>query len=357
MIATDASGSNAAALGTTREHVESLTVVWDHGERDDLALVNSDRTQTIARGLKELLRERERIVENNRSRAPFDRCGYRLHDVLTPKGIDLKQILVGSEGTLGLVTGAVLKTIPLPTVTMAMVIGFASIERATTTGVSISKIANVVACDFLDRRLLALGQGLTIPSDVEAILIVTIEADSSAIAEDTSLAVTDRAREGRVIVEPTDALDGVLAIRQFRRSALSALYAIGAGARPTAIIEDLGVPPDALPECLAKIQALLRRRNITATMHAHCPMGVVHLLPLVDLDLPGDRDRLWPLADELYAIVHEYRGRCLSRGETDFRSAIDFQSRQDRRPGSDPAGLALAADERIETPHALAGLE
>lgn len=308
MIATDASGSNAAAVGTMRDHVAGLTVVWDNGDRDELNVANDPRTHQIATGLADLLSDRKSIIKANRSEMPFDRCGYRLHDVLTPTGVDLKRIIVGSEGTLAIVSEAVLKTTPMPMIAMESAIGFASIDEAAKAGVVLRSIDGVVSCDLLDRRLVSLGQGFQVSSDIEAMLIVGLEADSMERCQRTVRELTSATDAGRMIVEPTDDLAAFEAIRNFRRTSLSALYALRAGPRPTAIVEDLGVPPERVPEFLSRLQAMVRTRDLTASVLVHCPMGAVHLLPFVDLDRPADRDRLWPLADELSRLVKEFQG-------------------------------------------------
>jgi FAD/FMN-containing dehydrogenase/Fe-S oxidoreductase len=302
MIATDASGSDAAVHGTMRDAVDDLTVVWDSGDVDSLSRADQPRTQEIAQGLSGLLRDGAATIATKRSRAPFDRAGYRLHDVLTPTGVDLRRIVVGSEGTLGLITEAVLKTVPIPKWTTGAVIGFASIDEAAKTGLAIARRPGVVACDLLDRRLTALGKGLAVPGEIEAVLIVTAESDAPDDRRDAFL------NDGTLLHGPASDPATLAAIRHFRTTALAAVYAIGAGARPTAIVEDCGVPPEVLPEFLAAVQALFRAKDRTVTLLAHVPMGVVHLLPFADLDRPADRERLWPLADELYGIVRSLGG-------------------------------------------------
>jgi FAD/FMN-containing dehydrogenase/Fe-S oxidoreductase len=308
MIGTDASGSNAAAVGTMRDSVLGLTVVWDSGDRDELSVANNPRTHQIATGLADLLRERQTVIAANRSANPRDRCGYRLHDLLTPTGIDLKRILVGSEGTLAIVTEAILKSTPIPVISASAAIGFASIDVAAKAGAALGTVPGVVSCDFLDRRLASLGQGLPVSSDVESMLIIDIEADSDERYQRTVQSLLRAAAGGTMIVEPTMDAGAAAAIRQFLPSSLAALHSLRAGPRPTAIVDNLGVPPDRVPEFLSGLQALIRSRDFTASVFVNCPMGAVHLMPFVDLDHPADRDRLWPLADELSRFVKEFQG-------------------------------------------------
>ena len=170
--------------GYLRDHVAGLRVVWDNGTADMLNASDpaQERSQAILRGTAELIRDNQATIQANRPRTPFTRCGYQLHDVLTEDRLNLAKLLVGSEGTLGIVTEATLRTIPLPDGTASAAIGFTAIDDAARTGSIIRTSPGIVTCDLLDRRLISLGKGLTVPAEVEAVLLLSAEADSPSAA-------------------------------------------------------------------------------------------------------------------------------------------------------------------------------
>jgi FAD/FMN-containing dehydrogenase/Fe-S oxidoreductase len=310
MIATNASGANAAVHGYLRDHVAGLRVVWDNGTVDELNGMESreERTQTILRSTADLIRDNQATIQANRPRTPFTRCGYQLHDVLTDDRLNLAKILVGSEGTLGIVTEATLRTIPLPGGTASAAIGFTSIDLAARAGTRVRTLPGIVTCDLLDRRLISLGKGLTVPAEVEAVLLLSAEADSEAdavLALQVAILAVESTPGLIVLATPTNHSS---AIETFRSTAVSGLYGLGIGPRPIAVVEDVGVPPELVPDFLARLTPILRAADLSASLLVHSPTGVVHIRPLVDLHSPDHRDKLWPLADAIYAQVLELGG-------------------------------------------------
>ncbi|MBA2226750.1 FAD-binding oxidoreductase [Thermogemmata fonticola] len=336
MIATNASGSNLYRHGYIRDYVQELEVLWDNGESARLIspaarpcplkrgesgetgvrpaappAAEGPRTADIRRGVTELLSAHRHLIACRPTATPYDRCGYRLDDVWTPAGVDLARLLVGSEGTLGLVTAARLRTIPLPGGCAMLLLGFASLEAAVRAGSDCRRFP-LTACDLLDQRLLSLRRrpahpgALAIPPSVAAALLVTIEADSpeQALERGWGLANTLCSAAGAVLLaEPSCDPQQQARMRAVRQEAVRGLYALGPGPRPLPGIEDLGVPAEELPAFIAALLELLQRREVTAALLIHLLTGQVHLRPLLDLEQPQDRVRLWTLAEEVHTLV------------------------------------------------------
>ncbi|MBX9581307.1 MAG: FAD-binding protein [Gemmataceae bacterium] len=312
MVATNASGGNAARYGYTRDHVAGLGVVWDSGTADLVGQGSgargqgSERTGEVRAATEALVRANQQLLHLTRPHTPFNRCGYLLHDVLTPTGLDLGKVLVGSEGTLGFVTSVTLRTVPLPGGTCVTLLGFPTVDAAARAALDL-RAYGPVSCDLLDRRLLALSRpaGLS-PSAAGAALVVAFEADTAREATERAWGAVEGLRAAHrlaVLADPTADPDGAARARAVRTAAVSGLYGLGAGPRPVAFIEDIGVPPDALPEFLAKATEALRRFDLTGSVLAHALAGQAHVRPLVDLDDPADRAKLWPVAEAVHALA------------------------------------------------------
>lgn len=323
MIATDASGGRAARHGYTRDHVRHLRVVWDDGTADDVRRPGTEahgapqpRTLEIRAGVSELLQANGELIAAYRPKTPFNRCGYRLESANGPAGPDLVQILVGSEGTLGIVTAATLRTIPLPGGRAAVAFGFANFEDALH-GSRLARDLCPAACEVLDRRLITLARtqshraAVLVPQDTESVLLVEFERDTPGAAVDDARNLIDTLKSVHGLAlfavpafEPA-AMEELWAIRG---AALPSLYAVRRGARPLAFVEDIGVHPDDVPEFVARAKAVLKRFEITSTFLVHAATGQLHVRPFLDPDRPEDAARLWPLAEELHGLAIEMGG-------------------------------------------------
>ena len=123
MVGLDSAGIRSLRYGTTADHVCRLSVVFANGETADVGFEPwpsaeddepVDFKEHIVRKLGTLYRRQVEVIARRRPRSPRNRAGYALGPAATPIGIDLARLLVGSEGTLALVTEATLRTVPIP---------------------------------------------------------------------------------------------------------------------------------------------------------------------------------------------------------------------------------------------------
>ena len=320
MVATNASGGNAYRYGYTRDHVLGLDVVLDDGTSASLGKAEesnpqlapaSERLEQLKRATAQLLTANSAIIAQNRPLTTFNRCGYLLHDILTADNPNLARLLVGSEGTLAVTTAATLRTVPLPGGTCVMLLGFPTLDAAVRAGIDLRHFSPV-SCDLLDRRLLSITRRSSpegigpIPQPVGAALVVTFEGDTEREASERGHGAIETLRHRhllRALAEPTCTPEGIARIRGLREAAVGGLYGLTHGARPVAFVEDVGVPVENLPAYLAGVQDVLKRHELTASFLIHALTGQVHTRPLIDLDNPVDRTKLWPAAEAIHALA------------------------------------------------------
>lgn len=311
MIATNASGGTAHRHGTTRDHLAAVTCVWDDGTTSN----DESRTAAIRAAAEALIATHRSTLDAHPPRTRFDRCGYRLHDALANGALDLARAVAGSEGTLAFVTEATLRTVPIAGGTSLVLLGFPSLESALNAALELREL-DPVGCDLLDRRLLASTRA---PALVAAALVVAFETDTVREALERGAAAIDKLKENHrllVLAEPAVDPAGLAAIRSFRKEAVDGLYGLGAGPRPLAFIEDVGVPVEALPEFIAKAQDALQSHELSASFLVHALTGQIHTRPMVDLESPEHREKLWPLAEAVHAIAIALGGTVTSQHGT-----------------------------------------
>ncbi len=335
MIGTNASGPNVFAHGYTRGHTRGLRAVWDNGETATLTPTRQAsgaedtpqlRTIEIRSNAAALLSANRGLIDRCRPATPFHRGGYLLHEALTAAGgLDLVNLLVGTEGTLAIVTEATLGTVPLPGGVAVAVVGFLSLTEALRAGLTLRAAGGVVACDVFDQRLLALARpqpagGWPVPDGVAAVLVAEFEAESPAAAVTDCRSAIERVREAfaaAALVEPTGTPGGVDRVQQFRRRVTTAAYtATATAATPLSLVEDTAVPGEELLRYVSGVNELCRRAELPAVLHAHPLSGQVQVRPLVDRHRERDRAALWPLADQVYQLAAAVGGTISTRHGT-----------------------------------------
>jgi FAD/FMN-containing dehydrogenase/Fe-S oxidoreductase len=330
MAAGNASGPRAFRHGYIRDHVDAIRVVLDDGSAAGVGRTSRwppaegehGRLQDVISSVVTLLDQNAEVIRDCQPRTRFNRCGYLLHDVLDAEYLDLARLLIGSEGTLGLFTEIVLRTIPLPSGRSAALLGFASLDAALGAAQTVL-LTGPTACELMDRRLLRLARGdaavsALIPTEAEAVLLVEYEADGPAEARVFAFDLINRLTQADrpPLALASSEADEIDLFWRVHEAALSSLAALRGTERPTAVVEDVAVPVEVLPEYLRRVQDVLQRREVVATYLISAAAGQVDMRPFLDLRRREDGAKLWALADEVYDIVLEMGGTISSRNGT-----------------------------------------
>ena len=198
VIALDASGSHWMSYGSARSTVEKLQIVLADGEVVEVGrhsvpngntIASHYRRDTIVRRVGDLLERRQTLIQKNRPNSLVNRSGYHVFDVLDEGNLDLAKMLVGSEGTLAIVTEATLKIEPVPKHRGVMLLFFDRLDAAARAALEVAK-SGVSACDLLDQRLLTIARDddvrydVLIPSQAEAMLLIEYSGDDANAVRD-----------------------------------------------------------------------------------------------------------------------------------------------------------------------------
>ncbi|WP_439563895.1 FAD-binding oxidoreductase [Microcella sp.] len=254
-IATNAGGLLCAKYGVTREAVLGLDVVLADGT--------------------------------------LMRLGHRTVKGVT--GLDLTALMIGSEGTLGVIVGATLKLTPLPTGPVATIgATFPTVEDAAAASAAITAARiRPAAMELIDPvALAAILRHLALPDRAPGTAHLLVQTDGEAAEAEARAALTIITGLGGIAELTTDPHEGerMLAVRRAMHPAMEALGQV--------LIEDVAVPRSQLPAMFAAIRRIGERHGILIPTVAHAGDGNLH----PNLVCDGDEvpDVIWTAAGELF---------------------------------------------------------
>jgi FAD/FMN-containing dehydrogenase len=237
--------------------------------------------------------------------------GYAL-DAYLPRR-DLRQLLIGSEGTLALITEVELSLEPVPE-TRGLTLVAAGDAPELAAFCETARQIGASACEFLGRRLLSMCQ---LDRDPElgllargAWALVLIELEGTEDEVEAGLRALGRDLGGSprwsVTTRDPEAMDRLWGLRH-RASPIIAREA-GEGRISTQFIEDSVVPPDAVGLYIEGVEEILQARGFDAVVFGHAGDGNVHVNPLVDVESPDWRDRVRATLHDTAGLVRDLGG-------------------------------------------------
>ncbi len=197
-------------------------------------------------------------------------------------GYSLKDIFIGSEGTLGVITKILLRLIPKPAAKKTMVATYADMGAAAQT-VSDIIAAKIIPCtlEFLDRTTIHCVEDyakIGLPLDCEALLLMETDGHPAVVAEEAqqmeAIARKNGCKEVRVAQDEAEALK----LASARRSAFSALARLA----PTVILEDATVPRDQLAHMVRFVEQVAQKHRLKVGTFGHMGDGNLHPTFLTD---------------------------------------------------------------------------
>ena len=215
-------------------------------------------------------------------------------------GFSLKDVMIGSEGTLGVIAKVLLKLIPKPAAKKTMVATFDAMDHAAQT-VSDIIAAQIIPCtlEFLDRTTIHCVEDFAkvgLPLDCEALLLMETDGHPAAVAEEAGkmeeLARANGAKEVRVAKDDAEAAQLATA----RRSAFSALARLA----PTTILEDATVPRSELAHMIRFVAEVAKKHELKIGTFGHMGDGNLHPTFLTDERNKDEMRRVHEAFDEIF---------------------------------------------------------
>ena len=321
MASTDASGKGSRIYGKTADNVLGLELVLASGQR----LASDAPAPNWAAPMLEQI---GRACDAGRGPllARIPRLSRRF------SGLDLERarpdcdtlewwrLIIGAEGTLGLVTRLRLRLVPRPATSLLCVIAFDSFARVLdATGALLD--SEPLAIEVMDEWVLRLAREAGLLDNLPA----TLRGEGGrspvyAFVEFAGDDVTELRRRMTHCVDVAAGLPGYLlshATEDAREIAhLWSVRAASVGLlggskdrrRPISFVEDCVVPPERLASFVADFTAILTRHGLDFGMYGHADVGCLHIRPALDMDDTGDRQRYKAISDAVFDAVTRHGG-------------------------------------------------
>ncbi len=264
MVGTNASGSHSLKYGSTVDNLISVQVVTPKGN-----LVSLPQKRFLAR---KILKIANLETQKHFPRVSKNSCGYRV-DKITKKS-DVQKIIAGSEGTLGIITSAKLKTLPIPRQTVLIISSYKTLKEAAYDVPKILKLGPS-AVEVIDYNI-ARHIRVSLPKGTKCLLFVEFDDSISRKRKKCTGLLS-----GKMVIHTTKEKQ-IARWWSHRNSALS--HTLRNTSRNEMIfssMEDATVPVHRLPLLLDLVEYLTSRYPIRVIVYGHAGNGNLHTRPIL----------------------------------------------------------------------------
>lgn len=322
-VANNSSGEKSVKYGDTRDYVRSLRVVLANGEVIETRRLNKRELGKklglatfegeIYRAIDALIEENQELIAKSVTGVTKNTAGYYLNDIKRKDGsFDLTPLIVGSQGTLGLVTEVTFETELYISDPALVVAYFDDLEQAQTAVLELRGLPEMPsAIEMVDDQLLKVVDQLN-PNQLRDVIskpfprvVMLIEFDNAN--ERTQKKLVKKTQKlldkiGATYHVETDPAEQEK-LWKIRHASASIVGHTEGGLKALPIIEDGIVPPERFREYLEGVYAIFERAHLQAAVWGHAGDAHLHVQPFLDLGQVGDRQKVFKLMDEYAQLV------------------------------------------------------
>ncbi|MBU6415388.1 FAD-binding oxidoreductase [Patescibacteria group bacterium] len=345
MIANNCGGEKTLVYGKMEKYVREITMVLRDGnpyvfrsltapeleEKKKLAAVEGK----IYRGISELVEQNYELLQNAKPRVSKNSSGYYLWNVLDKAAgtFDLTKLIVGSQGTLGVITEAKIALIKPKAYSRLLVIflrdmsslasvinhvlkfqpeSFESYDDHTFTvalklfpAIAKQLRGNIIrmAFQFFPEFWMAITGGIP-----KLVLLAEFTGDSAGEAEEKANLAEKSLADFHLKTKITKSDAEAEKYWVVRRESFNLLRHRVKNMRTAPFIDDIALLPEQLPEFLPKLYAMLNEYDILYTIAGHAGDANFHIIPLMDFSRPDAKKIIEELAEKVYKLVFDFHG-------------------------------------------------
>ena len=327
-IGNNTCGAHSVIYGKTLDHIKELDVVLSDGSRAHFAPLTASELEgrlsagglegDIYRGVMRIAAEQQEEIDRTYAKIQRRVSGYNLDEFVPQAGltgpVNLARMVVGSEGTLCVVTEAKVNLVARPTMTSLSVLHFRSVFDASEATMKVlghdPSSVELIDKMILDRCREALGQSRLlsfIEGDPGAMLLVEFYGENEAeltrkmdaLKRDIGLAyacvnILDRAEQA--------------AVWNVRKGGLGLLMSIRGDAKPIPFVEDPAVDPSVMGDFVRRFDEIVTSHGTIAGYYGHAAVGCLHIRPMISLKNREGIDKMVSIGDAVSDLIKEFGG-------------------------------------------------
>lgn len=345
MVGNNAGGEKTFSYGQVIDFVEELEVVLADGNTYIVKPLNETELQAklaqrdfegqFYQKIYKLITDNYRIIQQAKPTTSKNSAGYYLWRVWDGKIFDLTKLFVGSQGTLGLITKIKWRVVPIKRKSRLVVFFLNDLSKL---GEVVSHVSEIhpesfeiydehsfrlglryfpeilakmkgprwkLMWSFLPEFWMMLTNGLP-----KVVLMAEFTGDDEkVVSEQAERAATNIKEHFNLAVHVTAGPEEAQKYWVMRRESYNLLRQHNARKMSAPFIEDIVVHPDQLPEFMPKLNAILEKYpEFVYTIAGHAGDANFHIIPLLDLSIPKNRDQIIEMCDQVFQLVLSYKG-------------------------------------------------
>jgi len=329
MIGNNSSGMYSLVYGKTIDHVLELRVMLSDGSVVHMGPLSEEELRAkltldslegrVYRTVHRLAHEHADEIARRFPRLLRRVGGYNL-DAFVPadggRGFNLANIIVGSEGTLGVILAAKLRLVPRPRHTAIGILAFETLDDALDAVVPCLE-CRPAAVELMDDLLLDLTRksrqyAQYLASFVRGEPAALLQVEFFGESEAEALAGLDRLE--RHLSPPAGSFTRAVtpaekqAVLQVRKAGLPLLQSLSPDLRPETFVEDSAVPPERLGDYIRRFRAICHEHGVRVAFYGHASVGLMHARPLLNLKDAADVRTMRRIAEEIKDLVIAFGG-------------------------------------------------
>lgn len=325
MAGNNSSGARSLRYGNMVHNVRAIDAVLASGESMQFGAVPADLDSLTApdaylklvRTLRDLHQREAKEIDARYPKLLRRVAGYNI-DTVSPRGHNMAQLLVGSEGTLAIFQRLHLALQPTIGHRILGICHFPRFRDAMSATRAIVELAPA-AVELVDRTMIELARHIAafrssvercIQGDPDAILLVEFDGDDRtallASVRRLSELMADLGLPGSV-VGVTDEAERQ-SIWEVRKAGLNVMMSMKGDAKPVSFIEDCAVRLEDLADYTDRLTQVFEKHGTRGTWYAHASVGCLHVRPVLNMKTEEGVRTMRAIAEEACELVREYKG-------------------------------------------------